>query len=166
MASVTTKKISNITFGYSDSEDRMWLRLLLTEGGEAKMWLTRRLCQGLCNGIANVIEQHTVVDNEKLTGDTLAQHLKTEFYETTRSTWDPAPPPGKKEDITIPMGLCHTIYIDSTGSTWCIRLVGPNHVEYALMTDRRLIQKTLLAIYKQAQQAGWNIATTHDWLRL
>ena len=161
----TQKIANNITFGYSDSEDRMWLRLLLVEGGEAKMWLTRRLCQGLCNGIAKLIEQHTSVNNEKLSGDNLAQHLKTEFYETSRSTWDPAPPPATKEVVTAPMGLCHTIYIDS-GENWCIRFADPGKLEYALPMDRHLIQKTLLALYKQAQQAGWNISTSYSWLRL
>jgi len=159
------KIINNITFGYADSEDRMWLRLLLAEGGEARMWLTRRLCEGLCNGIAKLIEQHTVINNEKLSGENLAQHLKTEFYETTRNTWDSAPPPAKKEQAMAPMGLCHTMYIDS-GENWCIRLVGPSKIEYALPMDRHLIKKILLALHKQAQQARWNIPVNHEWLRL
>lgn len=160
------QKIANtVTFGYADSEDRMWLRLLLVDGGEAKMWLTRRMCESLCNSIAKLIEGHTLVNDEKLSGDTLTQHLKTEFYETTISTWDPSPPPAKNETNATPMSLCHSISIDA-GDNWCIRFSGVNNVEYALPMDRRLIQKTLLAIYKQAQQAGWNITTTYSWLRL
>ena len=159
------KQANNITFGYSDSEDRIWLRLLLTEGGEARLWLTRRLCIGICNGVAGMIEKYTPASEQ----ESVETYLKKEFYEASRSTFDPTPPPPSKETsnetLSPSMGLCRTAYIDA-GDVWRLRLVGPQQIEYVLPLDRTLTQKVLVALFKQAHIAGWSIPSTHNWLRI
>jgi len=168
MTSVTQKKVCNITFGYSDSEDRLWLRLILAEGGEAILWLTRRLCLALCSAIANQIEKYTVINNIPLQGDALRQHLKKEFFETKTSTWAPSPAPQKQEEKinNPPSGVCHTAFIDTDGKVWVLRLAGPNNVEYALPMEREKILKILFALTRQANQNEWGLNREYRWMNI
>lgn len=159
-------QVNNITFGYSDSEDRLWVRLQLNNGKETNLWLTRRLTSALCQAITQMIEKNTLENTASLSTEALNKELRREFFEISQSTWDPTPAAPTPDQISSNhiTGLCHTIQIDS-GDNWQIRLLGPGQQIYVLPIDRHLIQKLLLAIIKQAELAQWEITPTNQWLR-
>lgn len=164
------KQVHNITFGYSDSEDRIWVRLILQEGGEARLWLTRRLCIALCRGIIQLIEKYTFKEGRTLIGDELNVHLRNEFYETSRSTWDPTPPPPAQkkqspESNNYSTALCHQVSIDG-GSQWALRFSATQNLDYQLALDRKLTQKILVALLKQSQAIAWDIQLPNTWLNV
>jgi hypothetical protein len=164
------KTAHNITFGYADSEDRLWARLLLTDQAEAKLWLTRKLCLGICQGICDMLEKYTYINGQKLEGAPLEKQLRTEYFEASRSTWDPTPPPPQPNNSTPSatnpiISLCHTAHIDA-GSTWQLRFLSPHYPELRLPLDRYLTLKIFLAITQQAHKAGWNIQPTKNWLKV
>ena len=158
---------NNITFGFSDSEDRLWARVQLQNNSEAHLWLTRRLTLAACHGIVQVIEKNTFENGQPLSEDLLNKYLRREFFEITQTTWDPAPAaPNTSQTPTAdinPSGLCHTIKIDG-GNVWQIQLIGPQQQTYVLPLDRRLMQKILLALLKQMEVAQWGGTPVKPWL--
>ena len=162
-----TALANNITFGYSDSEDRLWIRLVLSDQSEARFWLTRRLTENLCQAIAGVIEKNTQAQHPNLSEQEVNQYLRKEFFEVTQSTWDPTPPPPQATHNETPlpaMQLCQTINIDF-GSHWQLRFSGARGPEYTLVIEPIQASKFLLALLKQSQMGHWQITTDKAWLQ-
>lgn len=166
--SIPTNSIEahNVTFGYSDSEDRLWIRLQLQGHTEARLWLTRRLCLAACQGIAQLIEKNTLPEASI---DEKNQYLKKEFFEISKATWDPSPePPKPSTDQPAPItrpSLCQSISIDA-GNKWALRFKESTQISYELPLDRSLMQKILLALLKQAHRAGWHIPISQTWIHI
>ena len=156
-----------ITFGYSDSEDRLWIRLVLVDQSEARFWLTRRLTENLCQAMAGLIEQNTQAQHPSLSTQEVNQYLRKEFFEVTHSTWDPTPPPPQATQNNTPtptMQLCQTINID-LGLTWQLRFSGTRGPEYTLGIEPNQAPKFLLALLKQSQIGHWQVTTDKIWLQ-
>lgn len=158
-------QVINITFGYSDSEDRLWTRLILKDGGEAFLWLTRRLTEHLCQAVVQMIEKHTSAEELGTQADNLLPTLKKEYYEISRTTWDPSPP---KADNS------HTI---STGTQVCTQVTINKHTQwelifrsnkgntYELGMQRKELEKILAAFLLQGQKAQWHLQINSAWLQ-
>ena len=72
--------ITNITFGYADSEDRLWARLIMTDQSETTIWLTRALCQAVCNGFGQLLEKNTSLNpDEPMSVDAIKKYVKTDI---------------------------------------------------------------------------------------
>ena len=154
-----------ITFGYSDSEDRLWIRLVLEDQSDAKFWLTRRLTENLAQTMASLIEKNVEAQYPHFSPEEIHQYLRKEFFEVTQSTWDPTPPPPNAQPHQAPqvMQLCQTIHID-LGAVWQLRFSGTRGHEYTLSIEAHLAPKLLLALLKQAQIGHWQLQIDKSWL--
>lgn len=155
-----------ITFGYSDSEDRLWIRLILENQSDAKFWLTRRLTENLCQTMAGLIEKNIQEQFPEFAQDDIDQHLRKEFFEVTRSTWDPTPPPPSSENQapSTSIQLCQTININ-LGDVWQLRFSGSRGIEYTFAIEPHQASKFLLALLKQSQVGHWQINANKNWLK-
>lgn len=152
----------NITFGYSDSEDRMWARLQLVDtDDEYRVWLTRRLCHNICNALIQLIEKNTAI------ADKADKHnyLKKEFYESSRSTWDPTPeaPKISANNKSANMYFCNKVEI-SSGQEWLLKFTSNDNKTCHFKANRVHILKILVALIKQTKTAHWNLDIPSTWL--
>lgn len=156
-----------ITFGYSDSEDRLWARLVINPTHEVKFWVTRRLLQNLIQSVANLLEQQTQQVNTQLNLDQVHQHLKKECFEASRATWDPTPPPPispTQDTATIPsIEMCLEINIQ-IDEAWHFRFSGAKQKHICLSLERLLVTKFLIALIYQGKMADWEISSPAIWL--
>ena len=161
--------ITNITFGYADSEDRLWARLIMTDQSETTIWLTRSLCQAVCNGLGQVLEKNTVLGGDTpASEDAIQKYIKTEFFEAKTTTWSPTPEPPKADSPSptdLGLGrLCHTIQI-TPGDTWQLRFLLPQARPMVMALLRPQVHKILAALLLQGQRAQWNWQLNHDWMK-
>lgn len=163
------KRSHSITFGYSDTEDRIWVRMLLESKSEVNFWINRRLCKAIYEAMAGLLKKSKLVDDKEMEPEALEQHLKAEFFELSRSTFDPAPPPpppntahGTEAQSPKWIGLCHSVSITS-GPKWLISFTAKG-VDYQLAIDRRSMIKVFVALLKTCVNAGWDIPKTYLWI--
>lgn len=154
-------QINNITLGYSDSEDRIWLRLVLANGNESFLWLTRKLTLQVITAIEKLITQETSTNTFNNSSTDI---LKNEFFEKSISVFDPTPEPPAKNQIPEKCGLCHQIKITYT-PTWQISFEMPNNINYQLNLDRDKIFKVLIALIRQSNKANWQDSYQPSWAR-
>lgn len=163
---MTSKQITNITFGYADSEDRLWARLILSDQTEERLWLTRALCQACCNAVSQLLKDTCEIlpHEEKLSLDVL-QKLNLECSLISETTADTCPPQPNHSQLTQMPFLCHTIKI-TPQPLWEILFIGNHDKEFALSLNRQQAFKFLIGLSKQAQQAAqWNINFTQAWFK-
>lgn len=168
MNSLDPAIITNITFGYADSEDRLWARLILEDKSETMLWLTRALCQACCNGLASLLEERLSKDNVSIVSiEDQKKYIRAEFFEAKTSTWSPTPPPPNKKSASEfkPSNgkLCHTIQI-TPGMIWQIKFCPPQDHAMALTLNRQQAHKILAALLLQTQRARWNLTLEKEWL--
>lgn len=159
--------ITNITLGYADSEDRLWARLILANGKETRIWLTRRMTLGLANGLADLLEKTDGPDQqinpEKILNSDDQKHLNNELMSALNEKADETPEPPAPNTIEMfGSGLCHTINI-TPGNPWLIVFEAPGQ-GFALPAERKIIFKLMHAFRSQADQAEWSPPTKHSWL--
>ncbi len=156
-----------VTFGYSDSEDRIWARLVLDSSQEVRFWMTRRLLQNLINSLAQLLEQQTQHAQPELNSSQVQQYLKTECFEASRATWDPDPPPpttpNQDASINPSIEMCLEINIQIDQS-WHFRFSGTRQKNICLSLTRDQVPKFLIALITQEKNAGWEIPLVNKWL--
>ena len=153
-------KAKNITFGYSDSEDRLWLRLQLETNNEASLWLTRRFTKNVFEALSGVIEKSEtpVSQNENHAS------LKKEYYEVSKSTWSPSPKPPEKSDKNITItGMCTSASIKKRGQAFQL-LLKTNQSEFTIDLDKNNLIKILVAHNLKTKQAGWQVWPKKKWI--
>lgn len=96
-----TQLYSSLTVGYSDSEDRLWLRFV-REGGEAKLWITRRLAMALLD------QSYGLMNKSASDRDCDQEHLEA-VQEFIRSQGDPAPARMPAGQVDIQSGLVASV---------------------------------------------------------
>lgn len=162
-----TQRAQTITFGYSDSEDRLWARLILNPEQDVKFWITRRLLQRLIDRITHLLEQTTQASQPSASSSQVQQYLKTEFFEATRATRDPNPPPPVVHaDSTIkniPIEMCLEIKIQIHDS-WRFIFSGSQQKHIVLPLERSLVPKFLMILLNQQKFAQWQIPHSAKWL--
>lgn len=157
-------KIANITFGYSDSEDRIWVRANLKDHPDVIFWITRRLAENFCNGLGDMLEKksplHSIYPKESL-----PSFIKDEFIHATQSTAEPITQPPRKPDSQIKqLGTCQTIKI-TPGKNWVITWTVPQHEPYHLPATRKTCFKLVNIMYRLCLGVHWNIKNNHEsWL--
>lgn len=159
---INQPRVANITFGYSDSEDRIWVRILLTNDSEAKFWLTRRLCESLINALAKLLEEHSPLKNV-FSKNELTTLLHQEYQDINANSDTPPPPPKNLPHQMAPLGICHTIDI-TPGNPWLFVWNISNNKQYALLSDRPMCLRLLRTIQTQSERAKWCICSSIKWL--
>lgn len=161
-----TKKAQTITFGYSDSEDRLWARLIVNADQDVKFWITRRLLENFIEVLTDLLETETQKSTPNTISKKIQQQLKIECFEASRATWDPNPPPShssKRMDTkTSNIELCLKIDIQIS-NTWTFQFSGAAQKNISLILDRLSIPKFLIALLHQQKLANWQIPAKANW---
>jgi hypothetical protein len=153
-------KTKNITFGYSDSEDRLWLRLQLETTNEASLWLTRRFAKIIFEALSGVIEKSKAPTKP----EDIHSSLKKEYYEVSKSTWSPNPQPLEKSSKnTIITGTCTSATIKKRGLMFQL-ILKTNQSEFTMDLDNNNLIKILVALNLKTKQAGWQIWPNKSWI--
>ena len=140
--------------------------MLLANKSEVNFWINRRLCKAIYEAMAGLLKKSKVIDGKEFEPWPLEQHLKAEFFELSRSTFDPAPPPPTQNNPEGSaqkfIGLCHSVSITS-GANWLMSF-STKGTDYQLVLDRRSMIKVFVGLLKTCQHAGWDIPKTYTWI--
>ncbi len=143
--------------------------MLLTNKSEVNFWINRRLCKAIYEAMAGLLKNSKLIDGKELESEALEQHLRAEFFELSRSTFDPAPSPPSQSNATngeavTPkwIGLCHSVTITS-GAKWLMSFTTKG-VDYQLAIERRSMIKVFVGLLKTCTNAGWDIPKTYGWI--
>ena len=159
---------STITFGYSDTEDRLWVRILNDDGSDKKMWLTRNLCGKICSCLASNLEKTTSIDKEKSKVsaeifDQLASEHQIAVNKMIKATVSSRSEESIKSKSPGPIRLCNSVNI-SFGKDWTIKFFCTEEENsFQIKTDRQNVHQILSALIKKCEQAGWNIQKLPIW---
>ena len=144
--------------------------MLLTNKSEVNFWINRRLCKAIYEAMAGLLKKSKLIDGKELESEALEQHLRAEFFELSRSTFDPAPPPPPSHsnpttgEAVAPkwIGLCHSVTITS-GAQWLMSFTTKG-VDYQLALERRSMIKVFVGLLKTCAHAGWDIPKKYAWI--
>ncbi|MDA0876548.1 MAG: hypothetical protein O2881_04550 [Proteobacteria bacterium] len=143
-----TNWYSLITFGYSDSEDRLWVRLT-AEDSNATFWLSRRLVSRLLADVYGGLvgdqsREATWLEHEKAVTELRAQG------------GDSSPPAPKLEGL-LSLGLIATIRFSQHEASYSMVFEG-NGGSAGLRCDRTAVHRILEALWSRQRAVGWGLA--------
>jgi hypothetical protein len=141
-----SQAVASITLGYSDSEDRLWCRLILKNKNEAQFWMTRNLCFKFCKNVWKFLKIHS-----PLTSDNF-QKLTIEKASTLIPEKSP-PPPEKKQVIS---GLCISISIDYK-DIYIIKFLTNSQTQYILHLSPEATCRLMNIFTKASFNANWHL---------
>jgi hypothetical protein len=156
--------LTELTIGYSDSEDRLWLKS--SEG--AKYWLTRRLLLRFIAPTAELLEK-TVPGGEVPNALPVAQRIALEHAEAMADTPEGQPAMVRNKETQSTAGtsapplLASGLSITADGSRCRLTILAAdkeNHLNLSRLDFHRILGAMALATRK----AGWNLAGLPDWL--
>jgi hypothetical protein len=153
-------RIQSITTGYSDSEDRIWARMVLHEG-EIRLWLTRRLVMRLCAGMLDLLikaEKQEESSSIEVLRETIAKASIAAKIEQAKGRLSdtPAPPP-PDPDVKLSSGICHSIDITPGANDWVFiwKSAGLPPCQLALNKDG--VTRLVTGLIQQANANGWDV---------
>jgi hypothetical protein len=156
--------MTQITFGYSDSEDRVWLS---TEG--ARYWLTRRLLAGLLPAVCDLM-QKTVPGGEIPNALPNEKRIALEHQESMQANPD-GKPALEQNAVTRPEGaapakppiLANSVTFQAD-SQRCVLIVKTSREETKIQLGRIDFHRLLAALKQVVTSARWGLTGLPDWL--
>lgn len=159
--------VRSITTGYSDSEDRLWARLVLDNDEEARLWLTRRLTLRLCKGVVDLLidrlAKESNLDIDELKNAIAKARLGAELDQAqSRLGETPAPPP-PEASTPIATGICHSIDITPSKGDWRFVFKAAGTPGYLLPIHQEGVVRLVAGLLKQSEANGWDVpASVHQ----
>ncbi|MDD5363857.1 MAG: hypothetical protein PHR30_00845 [Gallionellaceae bacterium] len=157
--------MTQVTFGYSDSEDRVWL----SSSAGVRFWLTRRQLSGLLRPMCEILEksvpgddipnalpasQRIALEHEEALADSPEGQPALEKNKETRSAGTaPVQPPILATGINFQADSRHCALIITAGHE-------PARIDLSRMDCHRL----LAALHQTSVSAGWAVAGLPGWL--
>lgn len=157
--------MTQLTFGYSDSQDRVWLSS--TDG--ARFWLTRRLIKGSIKPVCDLLEQtvpggeipnalpapeRVALEHAEAMADSPEGQPALEKNKETRTAGGtPASPPALVTSLTF-----------KVGATRCTLIITAGGAPVSIDLNRMDFHRLLGALGKIIGSAGWDIPGLPDWL--
>jgi hypothetical protein len=157
---------TELTFGYSDSEDRLWLK----SSDGAHYWLTRRLLLNFLGPAADLLER-TVPGGEVPNALPASLRVGLEHAEALADTPEGQPAMQRDKETrgsatehgaAIP-ALANTISVRVDAEGCRLSLVAAGR-EGHLNLNRLDFHRLLGAMHLASAQAGWNLPGLPDWL--
>lgn len=144
-----TQLYSSLTVGYSDSEDRLWLRFV-REGGEAKLWMTRRLALALLDQSYGLMSK-SVPDT-----DCDREHLEA-VREFLQAQGDPAPARMPSDQLDIRSGVVASVdvSVSEAGMLWTFVSA---QARVGFRGSRTEAHRLLEIFWLRIRSAGWRDA--------
>jgi len=139
---------SSVTAGYSDSEDRMWLKLVSADR-EVVIWATRRLLTSLLS------QAEQFLKGKDTDEDWIAKHAQAVAPFLDRGGDKPPAKPDSVKDRAQPVGLAHEIQLTRKGDRYLFIFKtgqGPFGVPCSEAESHCLLE----LIYQRSLTAGWD----------
>ncbi len=156
--------MTQITFGYSDSEDRVWL-----SANNARYWLTRRLLAGLLPPVCDLM-QKTVPGGDIPNALPPEQRIVLEHQESMSANPD-GKPALEQNKTTRPEGAAPVLPpILATTVTFqadeqrCVLIVKTGREETKIQLGRIDFHRLLAALKQVVTSCGWGLGGLPDWL--
>jgi hypothetical protein len=160
--------MTELTFGYSDSEDRIWLSVSTGR----KYWLTRRMVLGFLPKAAALLE-NTVAGDDIPHALPASERVALEHAEALEEGLDGKPalevnketranPPGSERAPAPPL-LITSLSASAKGNT-CMLILQPDDKDAALTLKRIEFHRLLNALVRTARNAHWDLRGLPDWL--
>ncbi len=158
--------MTQLTFGYSDSEDRIWLRYSDDEG---LLWMTRRLANGFLRHLVELMTVSCPGAGENA-GPSLDAGKRLELeHETANEILDEqaaasgGPPTPPVMQAVAASHRLTSIKLSVDANRVSIEFVAPNYQRPTQMS-RAEAHALLKALAHRCQTAGWNLTTIPAWI--
>ena len=132
------------------------------------MWLTRNLCEKICQSLASTLEQTIIwdVDRESKSPQDACELLTTEHQvavnKISKNKVEAVQDTIKTQHST-PVKLCSSVNI-SFGKVWKLQFFcAEEENSFEIKTDRQNIHQILSAIITKCSEANWNINNLPVW---
>ena len=162
----TRSIMTQLTLGYSDSEDRLWL--VFPDDG-TQLWLTRRMTQILLQHLAQQMTA-SCPSADPLISLKPEVRVALEFEAAHESEHDPVPPAAGKSTAghgnAVNPGAIHvisSITLKMNASQVRLEANAPGYSRVLGMT-RAEAHRMLGALARRSKAAGWNLADLPAWL--
>lgn len=155
--------MTQFTFGYSDSEDRIWL----SSSDGARYWLTRRLLIGLLGPVTGLLEK-TVPGDDIPHALPAAQRVALEHGEALADSPDGQPAFERNKETRGTVAAQAPVLV--TGLTCqannrrCTLIINTGQGQAQIKLNRMDFHRLLGALYRITLTAGWQIAGLPEWL--
>lgn len=149
--------MASLTVGYSDSEDRVWVRLV-GENAEQRVWLTRRCVLALIETLASALET-SLVELDSILLMESAQRLAMEQDEAAGAMGGqaPAPAPRSKDYQISEGGLCTVFDLQSLAERWVVRLHTVSGQPLVFDGNRLQMHQLLKSLINRQHEAEWRL---------
>lgn len=155
--------MASMTVGYSDSEDRLWVRLV-GDHAEQRVWLTRRTTLALVQALAQQLEA-SLAELDSIVQIDPAQRLALEQDEAAGAMGASAPGPASKsaDYLVTDCGLCTVFDLETHDERWLVRLqtIGVNPLEF--YGNRLQVHQFLKSLLNRQREADWRLPAP-QWL--
>lgn len=158
--------IRSLSMGYLQTEDRLWLRLSLTNNTSRQIWLTRYLTEKMIQGLADMLQKSYqdvplpfALDRETA--------LKFEHEEATQLKTEANVGQGAVELQKKPKdeGVCSTIEFKKIADfQWQVTWNTLQNSAYTMQPNRIEMHQLLQSLLRQQRLVNWRIDHQHDWL--
>ena len=132
------------------------------------MWLTRNLCEKICQSLASTLEQTIIWDvgRESKSPEDACELLTTEHQvavnKISKNKVEAVQDTIKTQHST-PVKLCSSVNI-SFGKVWKLQFFcAEEENSFEIKTDRQNIHQILSAIITKCSEANWNINNLPVW---
>lgn len=155
--------MASMTVGYSDSEDRVWVRLV-GEQAEQRVWLTRRSVTALLDALAKKLEA-SLAELDSILQMEASQRLAIEQDEAAGAMNGRAPGPAPKTDAyqVVDCGLCTVFDVQSSDERWVVHLHTVSGQPLVFNGNRLQMHQFLKSLLNRQREAGWQL-NTPEWL--
>lgn len=160
--------MTQLTFGYSDSEDRIWLSVSTGR----RFWLTRRMVLSFLPKVAELLEK-TVSGGDIPNALPVAERVALEYIEALEDDLDGTPAMEvNKETRTAAIGsgpppappLLLTSLSASAKGDRCSLILHPDTKDGTVSLKRVEFHRLLSALIRTAKGAGWDLRGLPVWL--
>jgi len=161
--------MTQLTFGYSDSEDRIWLSVSTGR----RFWLTRRLILGFLPKVADLLER-TVPGGDIPNALPAAQRVALEHAGALEENLDGTPAMDLNRDLrSIPVGTgatpapprLLTSLSASAKKDRCTLIMDPDTPDGRVDTRRIEFHRLMAALIRTAANAGWDLRGLPGWMQ-
>lgn len=154
--------MASLTVGYSDTEDRVWVRLV-SESSEQRIWLTRSRMLALIRTLANALET-TLAELDSVLQIESAHRLAMEQEEAVSVMNGVSPPPAPKSKgyQVADGGLCTVFDVTIQDSRWVVQLHAASGQPLVFDGNRLQMHQLLKSLLNRQREADWRLYAP-DW---
>lgn len=157
---------SQLTFAYSEPEDRLTLLARDAAGGAVHVLLTRRLTERLINGLAQLLEQSSPLAQTApadLRSDIILMEHQDALFGKGRAQAESVEAAEPATPVPLTQ-LVLTIDVEVRPRTFEIGMRAGETALIRLSLDRHSVHRLVEALGQRAEAAGWNLVLGAAWL--